>query len=54
MPISRVRCCTATSMMFISPMPAIPSVSVPTIAINTCSASERMLNCFSSDIRLAT
>ena len=40
MPISRVRCCTATSMMFISPMPAMPSVSAPTSDSRTCRQSE--------------
>jgi hypothetical protein len=40
MPISRVRCCTATSMMFMRPMPAMPSVSAPTSESRTCSAIE--------------
>src|SRR5271169_2201412 len=37
-PISLVRCCTETSMMFISPMPPIPRVSAPIKASSTLSA----------------
>ena len=44
MPISRVRYCTATSMMFMRPMPAMPSVSAPTSESSTCSAMDRMRN----------
>ena len=34
--IVRVRCCTETSMMFISPMPPMPRVSAPIKANNIC------------------
>ena len=53
-PISRVRCCTLTSMIFISPMPAMPRVSEPINAISTSSAAVMMRNCESCSIRFAT
>jgi hypothetical protein len=46
-PISRVRCCTATSMMFMRPMPAMPRVSAPTRERRTWRAMERIWNWWS-------
>ena len=53
-PISRVRWVTETSMMFISPTPPMPSVSVPMKASRICRPVVMIWNCFNCFIMLKT
>jgi len=53
MPISRVRCCTDTSMMFIRPMPPMPRVRAPINASRILSAVVTTVNSSKSCLKSA-
>src|ERR1700736_3977930 len=53
MPISRVRCCTETSMMFMRPMPPMPRVSAPMRVSRILSAMTTTVNSSKSCLKSA-